>query len=292
MDSLCLFCGGQLMLFGPRLNYEYHICKSCKTIQLLPMPTEENIISAYSTEFSSAKQTEEADDPEWSTATSKPYGKAILQTLIDHKISGRIYDFGAGWGHLCEILIEHGFNCIGTELSFDMANYCQQKRLPVEQGGLELIEKNSNKISAIVMCAVFEHLVNHDSYLTRFNSILPIGGLIVTLHPTSRFYNLIGNLVRLGNRYKELPELHGSFAPPWHTTLFSLDAMEILAQKNGFVVDEIRPAPQGRIGGFIGLIQILLEKVNFIGYSLLGLRWPLITSHIFVLRKVADVHIH
>ena len=289
MSASCIACGGKLMLFGPRLNYEYHICTSCGTLQLFPMPVEEDLLVAYSTEYSSAKQTEESNDPDWWDAAGRPYRKAILNTLIDHSISGLILDFGAGWGHLCEMLIEHGFDCRGIEPSSEMAEYCQRKGVPVDQGGLELVERDPKDVSAIVLCAVFEHLVNHNSYLSRFNSLLPRGGVVVTLHPTAACYTLIGKLARLGNRRRELPELHGSFSPPWHTALFSLEAMEIMAHKNGFQLIEIRPVPQGRVGGLVGSVQICLEKVNRIGWSLMGLRWPLITTHTFVLRKVRDL---
>jgi ubiquinone/menaquinone biosynthesis C-methylase UbiE len=285
----CIACNGELTLFGPRLNYEYYICVSCATLQLFPMPDQRILEVAYSQQYASANQVAEFTDPNKYQIAGESYRRDILRTLIDYNISGLIIDFGSGWGHLCEMLIENGFNCRGVELSLEMSSYCKQKGLPVQQGGFELVEIANENISAIVMCAVFEHLTNHQTWLQRFNRILPIDGSIITLHPTAACFTLISKLIRFWNRQKELPELHGCFSPPWHTALFSLEAMEIVARQNGFRLIEIRPASQGRSGGLIGLTQRCLEIVNRIGWSMVGLRWPLITTHIFVLRKARDL---
>lgn len=292
VNGTCLVCGGKLTLFGPRLNYEYHICTSCATLQLFPMPDEKALESAYSRQYASAKQTEESNDPKWWKTAGKPYRRDILMALKNNNISGLIIDFGSGWGHMCEMLLENGFDCRGVELSLEMSSYCQEKGLPVEHGGFTVVEElNSTKqnIASVVMCAVFEHLTDHHTWLQRFNRILPIGGSIVTLHPTAACYTLIGRIVRIGNRRKQLPELHGSFSPPWHTALFSLKAMEILAEQNGFRLVEIRPASQGVVGGLIGFTQRCLGIVNRIGWHMAGLRWPLITTHVFVLRKTRNL---
>lgn len=285
----CVACGGELTLFGPRLNYEYHICASCATLQLFPMPTEKDLEEVYAQQYATAKQIEESNDPEWWDTAGEPYRRDIMKALQDYKISGLIFDFGAGWGHLCEMLLANGFNCRGVELSAEMSLYCQKKGLPVQHGGFDVLEDLEESISAIVMCAVFEHLTDHHTWLRRFNRLLPIGGYVVTLHPTAACYILLGNIFRFGNRRKELPELHGSFSPPWHTTLFSLKAMEILAQQEGFLLVEIRPASQGVTGGLIGLVQNCLQTVNRLGWKLAGLRWPFITSHVFVLKKTRNL---
>jgi len=285
----CVACGGELTLFGPRLNFEYHVCSSCETLQLFPMPTEKELEKAYASQYATAMQIEESNDPEWWKTAGQPYRKDILRALQNHNISGLIFDFGAGWGHLCEMLLENGFNCRGAELSSEMSTYCKKKGLPVKHGGFEVLETLDEKISTIVMCAVFEHLTDHHTWLRRFNRLLPVGGYVVTLHPTAACYTLIGKIIRFGNRRKELPDLHGAFGVPWHTAFFSLKAMGIVAEQEGFQLVEIRPASQGVTGGLIGLAQKCLQAVNHIGWKLAGLRWPLITTHVFVLRKTRDL---
>jgi len=252
------------------------------------MPDEKHLESAYEELYSSAGQTEEINDPEYWGTAGEAYRKDLLYAVTAHGLSGQMVDFGAGWGHLCEMLIENGLNCKGVEVSSEMSAYGKSRGLPIVQGSFDALKKMEN-ISHIVMCAVFELLTDHHQWLRRFNGLLPIGGTIVSLHPTAACYSLVSTMVRLGKRNKELPELHGSFSPPWHTAFFSLKAMEIIAGKNGFKVVDILPASQGNVGGVTGYIQQALGLVNRIGWRVMGRRWPLVTTHIFVLKKIKDL---
>jgi hypothetical protein len=58
-----------------------------------------------------------------------------------------------------------------------------------------------------------------------------------------------------------------------------------LMAKHGFELLDIRPAPQGRAGGVIGLVQVAVETINRGGWKLMGRSWPLLIAHIFVFRK-------
>lgn len=136
------------------------------------------------------------------------------------------------------------------------------------------------------MSAVFEHLVNHAAFLSTLHRLLAEGGLFITMHPTAAMFNLLGNLVRFGDKTKELPDLAGSMTAPWHTVLFSIDGTEKFISRHGFRLLEVRPAPQGRLGGLLGLVQISLELVNKVGWRVFRTRWPLLTTYIFVFQKV------
>jgi hypothetical protein len=57
-----------------------------------------------------------------------------------------------------------------------------------------------------------------------------------------------------------------------------------LLDRNGFDVVDVSPAPQGREPGLNGLLQRTLETVNRIGWSVSGIHWPLMVSHVFVFR--------
>lgn len=198
-------------------------------------------------------------------------------------------DYGGGWGHLCKLMIDNSIkNVSGIEASLEMVEYAKKKEIPMIQGGFEEL-KNCKSFSILTMCAVFEHLTDHNKWLKEINKLLPVGGYFITLHPTSRIYNFLGDILRLGKKEKELPELHGTFYPPWHTILFSLKGMQMLASKFGFEIIEVVPASQGQLNGFIGVIQKLLGIVNKLGFLFFKLKWPLITTHIFVLKKNADI---
>lgn len=283
----CVACEGPLSLFGRRLDYEYHRCRACGTIQLWPMPDEAELAQAYASQYATAGHY--VGDPESCTSSATTYYQSIVQVLKDYEVSGTVLDCGAGWGGLCEMLIRNGFFCQGLELSEDMVAYCQRRGLPVRYGHLEALSEAEGSISAIVLCTVFEHLVNHGAWLTDANRLLKETGLLVSLQPTARFADFSGRLFRLGNIDRPLRRLHQVFCPPWHTAFFSFDGMKILASRNGFEMLEIRPAPQGREKGLIGIAQVCLESVNRVGWRLLDSRWPLLIAHTFVLRKVRGV---
>lgn len=284
MSSQCCACHGELSLFGKRLNYEYHKCLSCGTIQLVPLPTEAELRDAYVSNYVTADHYEE--NPDLCKASARTYYHSIVNVLDEYSINKDVLDYGSGWGGLCEMLMNKGIICKGIEMSCEMVSYSQKQGLPVQQGDITAIEKEKDVFSALALCTVFEHLINHDEWMEKARLILRENGLIISLQPTSLFPDILGQLIRLGKVSRPLPQLHQVFCPPWHTVLFSIKGMEDLALRNGFELVEVRPAPQGRVRGMVGFVQICLEYVNRIGWSLMGIRWPLLPAHIFILKKV------
>jgi SAM-dependent methyltransferase len=253
------------------------------------MPSQDELTRAYTNIYCSANQAEEFGDPvRWKKAAD-PYYRTILKAIVDYKISGLVIDYGAGWGFFSEMLRERGFRCLGIEPSSEMVAYAKVQGFPVVKGGGEALDRMDGHASALIMCAVFEHLVDHNLWLRRINSVLDEGGYFITLNPTSAFYTIAGTLLTLGMRGKRLPEFHGALSPPWHTAIFSQKAMGIMAESAGFSLLEVRPVPQGRIGGFYSLMQLSLELINRMGYAMIGNRWPLMNTHIFVMQKTGDL---
>jgi SAM-dependent methyltransferase len=250
------------------------------------MPDEQEMIRAYEESYVDAAQSEEFTDPEVWRGVSRTYCASIINVLKDYKVVGPIIDYGAGWGTLVESLNESGFDARGLEISKAELAYAQKRGLPIEKGDLQGLKGVDGQLSAITLLAVFEHLINHGAVLTAAHRLLRPGGLFVTLHPTASFANLIGNIVRFGDKKKPVPDLWGAFTAPWHTALFSIKATEQVISRFGFRLLEVRPAPQGRLGGVLGLVQRTLELINKPGWALFGAHWPLVTTHIFVFEKV------
>ena len=282
---LCTACRGKLSLFGRRDNYEYHRCLECGTIQLAPLPDEDELLNAYALQYSKAEHYEV--NPDLCIKAAQNYYLAIVQALRDFKVSGLVLDYGAGWGGLSQMLLANGFQCQALKISEDMAAYCQKKGLPVLRGNLNTF-KEKDGLSALVLCTVFEHLVNHDEWMQNARRLIKTNGLLITLQPTAPFAYFMGRLLRFGSIRRPLPSLHHIFSPPWHTALLTLEGMRALASRNGFELIEIRKAPQGREKGMIGAIQSCLELMNRAGWRLIGHRWPFLTAHLFILRKVRN----
>jgi SAM-dependent methyltransferase len=279
----CVACGGILSVFGPRLQYEYHRCVECGTIQLYPLPSAAELARAYAAQYATAGHYE--GDADRSRMSARTYYHSIISALKDFHAEGLVVDYGAGWGGLCELLIAQGFHVQGVEPSDRMAAHCREKGLPVHQGDLSALQNKEGQIGTFALNTVFEHLVAHDAWLSHVHRLLAPHGLFVTLQPTAPFADLLGRVVRFGNVRAPLPALHQIFCPPWHTVFFSLDGMKDLMAKHGFELLDIRPAPQGRMPGVMGLAQRVLETINRVGWRLMGRSWPLLTAHTFVFRK-------
>ena len=279
----CVACGGTLTLFGPRLQYEYHRCVQCGTIQLYPLPSDAELARAYAAEYATAGHYE--GNADLCSKSARTYYQSIVSAMKDYHAEGLVVDYGAGWGGLSELLIAEGFNVQGVEPSDTMATHCRKKGLPVQHGDLSLLQNKEGQIGAFALNTVFEHLVAHDVWLKHAHRLLAPHGLFITLQPTAPFADLMGRVMRFGNTNAPLPAVHQFFCPPWHTVLFSLDGMKQLMARHGFDLLDIRPAPQGRVRGIMGLAQITLETVNRVGWRMMGPGWPLLTSHTFIFRK-------
>lgn len=245
------------------------------------MPDKIRLDKLYSESYAAASHYEV--DPERCSRTAAPYYESIRGVLMDYGVSGTVLDCGSGWGGLCRLLREGGFECRGVEPSAKMAEYCRRHGLPVLHGGIEALEGES--FCAIVMCTVFEHLCAHVEWLEKARSLLAPRGLLVTLQPTARFASLMGLAFRMGMREARLPRLHDLFCPPWHTVFFSLEGMRRVAAAAGFSLIEVRPAPQGKSSGAGGILRLAFGAINKLGSLALGVGWPLLVAHTFILRR-------
>lgn len=280
----CVACKGNLSFFGNRLSYKYYLCSRCNTIQIFPIPIEHDLKLAYTLSNYIAQQKDECS-PDSIRKSSKPYYESLIRILKDWNVSGLVVDYGCGWGGLCESLIKNGFDSIGFEISQTMIFECKKRRLPVEDAQSIKLSDYRGKVKAILLCGVFEHLSNHDTFLKEVYQGLDDNGLLITLQPTSVFAKLLGNISRLGFKSIPLPSFFSVFDPPWHTALFSVQGMKQIASRNGFYLLEIRKAPQGKLNGIQGLIQFVVGSINKVGWKVLNIRWPLVVAHIFVLKK-------
>ena len=249
------------------------------------MPDETDMMIAYRSDYARGAQLEKYVDPEWARRVLRPYGVAMMKALRNHHVTGRVVDCGAGWGGLIEMMLEDGLEACGVELSEQQVDYARRRGWPIQQGDLSVLS-GEGTASAVTFLAVFEHLVNHARVLSDARRLLRDHGVVISLHPTAAFFRLVGTLATLGRQTRSLPDLAGSFAAPWHTSFLSIEATRLIFQRSGFRVLEILPAPQGRLGGVAGVLQRALGLLNKIGWPVWGVRWPLVTSHIFVCRKL------
>jgi hypothetical protein len=283
----CIACQATLSFLGEKSGYVYRICDNCKTIQLSPLPAQSDVEQAYKDSLY-ATDTHGQIEPVSIRASSRPYYLSLARVLRDYRASGLVIDYGAGWGGLCELLIKSGFQCKGLELAGKMVDECQRRRLPVERKTLAAMAEENTKAGAIVLCGVFEHLLDPKAFLRSACDLLEEGGLFISLQPTAIFARLLAFIARAGNVRAPMPSMLWVFDPPWHVALYSVTGMKTIAGRNGFDLLEIRFAPQGRMRGIYGIAQLMLEYVNRIGWAVCKGSWPLMISHIYVFKKKVD----
>jgi len=280
----CVACGAVLRFYGRRGEFEYHRCPSCGTIQLVPLPTREDLAKPYAEAYATAGDIN--PDPARSNRETRSHHEAVLRAVIDHRVEGDVAEVGTGWGGLAQLLVKSGFRYEGVEPSEAMVAHCRSLGLPVQQGEVDAL--SGKTYSALVMCCVFEHLVEHDEWLRKANRLIKVGGIFVTAQPTAHFLHFAASIVRLARTAAPLSKLYQGFCPPWHTVLFSISGMETLLTRHGFELVEIRPMPQRRTSGITGWVQPGLECVNKVAWPVFGIRWPLVIGHLFVFRKTRD----
>lgn len=274
--SGCVACGSPSHYFGRSGDYRYFMCSKCGTLQLMPLPTQEQLTALYEKDYAGSGHHDE------SCRTSYPRNKAVLDIILNTPPPyGNIHsviDLGCGDGCLCRMLHNNKLNYIGFDLSDRDVELCRQKGLNVVKGDLAYL-KDREHVSVIVMIAVFEHLVDHAEFLDHCNRILKPGGLLIILSPTAHFAS------RLRKGCQELPKSHNLFCPPWHTVLFSIQGLRYLVQRHGFELKSVKVSPPGSRTGLKEFIRYLFVIINYFGFALTE-RFPFAVSHIFVCRKV------
>jgi len=281
VTSVCVACGGPLCFYGKRLEYEYHRCGHCGTIQLHPMPDEEDLRRRYASEYHDQEHI--CSDPAAQDNALAPLNKAVAGILARHLPTGAdVAEIGSGWGSLCRQLRER-YNVHGYELNAAMVAYCQKQGLPVQQGSFESLMPAA--CDAVVLVDVFEHLLDHAQALRRIHAALRPGGLFLSAQPTAELPAFLSALLRRGDRQKPLADLAGTFAPPWHTVLFTVPAMRAHVVKYGFTPVLATPAPFTNAPGVTGCLNRILTRVSRIAATLAGAQRSFAPTCIFVFQK-------
>jgi SAM-dependent methyltransferase len=289
MSNLCLACRSELLsFFGKRLSYDYHLCGACGSLQLCPVPTEAELRAAYASDYAASSDAMHDGSPVAPAVLNgdhERYHRRIVDVVKESGVSGPILEIGCGFGGLGAQALRAGLPWEGIDLSEQAVAYCRKLGLPVRLA--DLSEVTEKQFGAIVMCFVFEHLTDYDSFLSSCRHRLLPNGRIITLHPTARFAHLFGSLLRMGNKDRQLPRLDSAFVPPWHTALVSISGIRALATRNGFRVEQVLPSPTGRFGSMTRrTAQFGIQCINRVGWTLAGESWPLTPAHLVVMQAV------
>lgn len=113
-----------ITFFGKRNGYDYFKCNDCSTIQLNPLPSEEQLTLLYEKQYS--KSGHHDTSPSKSELLKQYLWNDIKLAVTRYLPKGsRVLDYGAGWGGLCKLLNRNNFQCEAVDQSEEMAAYCR-----------------------------------------------------------------------------------------------------------------------------------------------------------------------
>ena len=174
----CIFCGplpSATPILG-RKSPRHVICRKCGFVYQSPMPTETELAQHY-------KETywEERDSPEPAVERTSSRGESIAQWLVPYISStSAVLEIGCGPGHnLIPIRAKFGCKVAGIDPSPLAVEMARLQGFDVNVGDLKSTSI-SQRMDAVVLCHVLEHLVDPIAQLRQCHSLLqPIGILLV-----------------------------------------------------------------------------------------------------------------
>lgn len=189
-------------------------CSNCSFVFTTNIPTKEEITSYYNTNYEL-------------TSYLSPITVIRYNTILDgfekFKKTGNLLDVGAGCGFFLEIAKQRGWNAIGTELTDQAIEQCENKGLTMFKGEIQDIDFGDLEFDIVLSIEVIEHINNPIEYVQKCGSILRKGGLFYLTTPNFNSYL----------RYR-LKENYNVIEYPNHLCYFTRKTLKKLFTDNGF----------------------------------------------------------
>ena len=296
MINKCIACHNKTKLFCklPRKFYIFDIkeipeyilysyCPACGTIQQNPITSPKQLSKLVEKEYSN--NTNKLIFNKKESDSHLPQHKVVVNTLKRYTINKDVLDVGAGTGNLCSMLLDKRVKCTGIDLSAKLVAYAKKRGLPIMQKNLKDIH-SYRSYSAIIMTHVFEHLADSENTLKHINRLLKTKGLFISVQPTAAMTNFLSRILRLNNLNSESPfSLAYLNLQPWHIIIYSIQGMEIMANRLGFKLIEVIPMPSVKNPGLIGFVRVCYNLFNKTGEKIFPQKWPFHVAHLFVFQK-------
>ena len=183
--------------------------------------------------------------------------------LVSSNVSrGTIMDYGCGTGMFLDICQEAGWRAFGMEPDSGARKIAKDMKLKVYKDKAELeASHREEKIDAITLWHVLEHVTDLDNTLSYFKTKLSKDGVLIIAVPNYTSYD--------ANHYKEF---WAAYDVPRHLFHFEVTSLSNLLGSYGFVLESTLPM---KFDSFY--VSMLSEKyktgsVKFISAFLTGLR--------------------
>lgn len=172
----------------------------------------------------------EAEDPN-STIDAKRMISTIKHLLADqHKMSGRLLDVGAGYGFFSKEAVNNDFKVVSLDIAENERNISSSvSGIDPISSTFEDLELDHSSMSVVLMSQILEHALDVEAWVTKAWQLLENEGVLAIALPN------FGSLQRIILRENE-PYI----CPPDHLNFFTPEALTVLLEKKGFVVEKIQ----------------------------------------------------
>lgn len=184
----CLFCNSNTFTDSPfedtlfnNKRFGYITCKSCKLVQVNPMPEAEDFATMYAMEY-------------YGFEVLKP-SRLFDATLQEIKQLGdfkTVLDFGCGSGRFLVNAMDKGYDVMGVdygqELIKNLGNAYPQARFQE----IETFYTQPDTFDVIFVSNVFEHLTNPVEIVNKLAQRLNPNGILVVDGPVENNFTLAG----------------------------------------------------------------------------------------------------
>ena len=151
--------------------------------------------------------------------------ETLLDTVQQHKPSGRLLDVGCGPGLLLNAAKRRGYVVSGCDISVWATQYAREARLDVATGALESVRYAHAQFDVVIINHTLEHTPQPLEMLCEARRILADDGILVVGVPN--FDSLMAHIMR--TRWAGLlPDQH-----LWH---FTPRTLRLILQRAGFVM--------------------------------------------------------
>jgi SAM-dependent methyltransferase len=111
----------------------------------------------------------------------------------------RLLDIGCGGGHLLAAAIRHGYQGVGTDLSYEACAIARHRSIPTLQADGTILPFRSRSLNIVTLINVLDHLPDPLATLQEVFRVLAPGGYLVIRIPNAAFHrSCIRALCHLG----------------------------------------------------------------------------------------------
>lgn len=211
-------------------NFSIVKCQNCGLIYVNPRPTEHELFKIYDDLYFTGERRYGIEDYFGrGRKSAQKRANETIKIIKKHKYQGNILDVGCAGGIFLQTAIENNFNAYGIEVSrYAVETAEEMLKLKIELGTLEKCSFKNKFFDVITLLDVIEHFPNPCISLQKINDLLKDDGIILIYTPN------INSLP-----FYTIKEGWGIIAPEHHTYYFSPKTIEMMLNKNGFIIKKL-----------------------------------------------------